>query len=173
VASIFVNPCIQWNETSRALVLLSVLRQLATNTAKPREEDNHHVGDMATQVEQAIQNKTLMPTESIFKVLEERLKCLKRAFLLVDGADQCGWFSDSSFECDIERLQKLGLKVLLTSRTLAYNQEEWENAENSCDDCKRRPLRVYWRCESGLHQKAFILCQDCHDKARSCPDPKW
>lgn len=164
----------KWDEISRADILLSVLRQLDADTAKPRKgDDGLDVDNLTVQLEQARHGSSHIPTEEILENLKERLNCLKRAFLLVDGVDRCGWFSDTSFEFDILALQSLGLKVLLTSRTLAFNDEEWENATNSCDVCMRCPLRVYWRCESGLHEEPYILCQECHETSECCPDPKW
>ncbi|KAF7514566.1 hypothetical protein G7054_g15202 [Neopestalotiopsis clavispora] len=168
VASIFIGPNMPWNETSRVEVLLSVLRQLHGRDANATPL----VPGMPPSIEQTSQpNATTPPIENIHEELKVQLKRLNRAFLLVDGIDRCGWFTNTSLEFDIQRLQRLGLKVLLTSRTLAFEQEDWENEDNDCDSCGDDASQVYWSCESGLHPQAYIICQDCHVKLKSCPYP--
>lgn len=177
VASIFISPCMQWNETSRAEVLLSVLRQLKGNAAKYGEGATPLVPCMPPLIEQIRQQNPTTPLiEVIHQELEVQLKRLKHAFLLVDGIDWCGRFSDTSLEFDIQRLQELGLKVFLTSRTLAFDEEDWENGGFLCDNCSNddhNPLQVYWICKSESHPQDYILCQSCHVKLKSCPYPDW
>ncbi|KAI0127665.1 hypothetical protein BJ170DRAFT_382437 [Xylariales sp. AK1849] len=169
VASIFVGPDVEWNEIARDGVLRSIFRQMNEKYLEPIPSDRSELQDTPDILQEKGGKTTHASINEIHQGLEERVGHLERAFLVVDGTDRCGWFSDICLEKDIEKLERLGLKVVLTSRTLARSDDEWNMV--TCDNCSDpQSLQVFWECKSGKHDEPYNLCISCYDADKCCPD---
>ncbi|KAK9772237.1 putative AAA+ ATPase domain-containing protein [Seiridium cardinale] len=169
IATVFMHPQMQWDQRHREAVLFEILRQLHENS-NSCEGPNAPGLEPVTATLRAVQDQGLESDTILIlqQALKERLTELEQAFLILDGTNRCDWLSTRLLENDLLELESSGLKVLITSRTLAFDEEEW--SETSCDVCLKEALQIYWRCDSGKHEEVYISCEQCHQSNEICPN---
>jgi hypothetical protein len=170
VASVYIAPDMKWDEAALEAVLLTILVQILNIGEKSYGAENLLGYAKTLKLERVTEPRI----DVIRRALKMGIRSLDRAFLVMDGVDDCGWFTDFSMENDILQLQQVGLKVVLSSRTLCLTSEELGQVRAYCDNCDeemKRNLKVFWRCDSSHHDTPFIICSTCRESFGKCP--KW
>ncbi|ETS73431.1 hypothetical protein PFICI_15036 [Pestalotiopsis fici W106-1] len=162
VVTIFVREQMQWDDNVRFLILLNVLHQLSEQSVKPIAVDG-----VIRQSQNRTSDAVPDSESSLIHAIKESLQTFDNGFLILDCIDRLGPVPGESDDHVWKQFQDLGFKVMLTSRTLAFDEEEFLGT--SCDACYRGPLQVYWRCESGMHK---AVDDDCvgNDDEENCEE---
>ncbi|KAI0163033.1 hypothetical protein BJ166DRAFT_525192 [Pestalotiopsis sp. NC0098] len=210
VVSIFVQQQLLWDDGARISLLFNILEQLNGGEshvqATTGENPTHQIENRIRKAKPKKKTKTKPEDDpdveiSLIHAIKEELRKFEGAFLIFDAIDRYGCFPGGCADDTWEQFQELGFKVMLTTRTLAYDDEEiWETC---CDACPEGPLQIYWRCDSGKHktsdehvdaddggeceegldcgnsqngedvdQGTYILCQECYKSNEVCPAPE-
>lgn len=157
VVTVFVREQMQWNDDAKSLILLNILHQLAEQSTTLTNVD------AVTRQSQSVTRDANLDSEaSHVHAIKEHLQKFNGAFIIFDGIDRCGFVPGEDDDNIWKQFQDLGFKVMMTSRSLACDDEEFYD-KTSCDACNREPLGVYWRCESGKHQTVDDDCADNDD----------
>lgn len=211
VVSIFVQQQLLWDDGARISLLFNILQQLnggESHVQETTDENPTHQTENRTRKAKPKKKTKTKPENdpdleiSLIHAIKKELQKFEGAFLIFDGIDRYGCFPGGCADDTWEQFQELGFKVMLTTRTLAFEDEEiWETC---CDGCPEGPLQVYWRCDSGKHktsnedadvddgeeseegldcgnsqdgedvdQGTYILCQECYKSNDVCPAPEW
>ncbi|MCJ1381040.1 hypothetical protein MMC17_004149 [Xylographa soralifera] len=103
----------------------------------------------------------------IVSALQSELKQYKRTYLVVDALDECSGSFRSKFLDILQTMSRqLGnLSLLITLRPWGG---ELLLQKIGCNNCGRRPLRVYFHCAICDPPDGFDLCQTCSDQKAAC-----
>ncbi|KAF7532384.1 hypothetical protein G7054_g7999 [Neopestalotiopsis clavispora] len=157
VVTLFVREQMQWNDDAKSFILLNILHQLAEQSTTLTNVDG-----VTRQSQSVTRDANLDSEASHVHAIKKHLQKFNGAFLIFDGIDRCGFVPGQDDDNIWKHFQDLGFKVMMTSRSLACDDEEFYD-KTSCDACNREPLGVYWRCESGKHQTVDDDCADNDD----------
>jgi hypothetical protein len=120
IASIYIAPDMKWDEAALEAVLQAILVQITKTSDKSSEAELLPRHAETSKSDDATQPRI----EVIRTALKAGIRSLGRTFLVMEGVDDCGWFAECSIEKDLVQLQQVGLKVFLSSRTLALTDDE-------------------------------------------------
>ncbi|KAK7996825.1 hypothetical protein PG989_004865 [Apiospora arundinis] len=144
-------------------LLLEIQRQLRTYTAPSSGEkkiEGHDEVDTS-------QDKPSHEDGAMYEWIQNRMKPLDRAFLVIDDLDQafCNIAQYQDIESHISRLQSLGFKILVTSRV------PYQTGEISTCDVETHTgpskLLLWWECET-CGPEAYDICYECKDAGTLC-----
>jgi hypothetical protein len=134
VACIFADEVlVDWGETHLEAVLLSILSQLSPH----HRQEAWSYGELDAQAHHHDAENTSESSNGriheLCGALSSRLLQLELAFLILDGVDQCGWFTQFCLEDVILDLHKQHphFRVLLTSRTIPIRRDEYGRCGNT------------------------------------------
>lgn len=145
VATVFIQPQARWNQGTVDSILDCVYRQLVP------------ISDEDTNFDSGCQELSTFRTERLHQAVTRRLADGSSAiFLLLDGSDSADVHFHNDLEQELSSLQKLGLKVLVTSRRMCGLTDAFF-ASSDCDFCDAVDLEVYWECPKG-----HFACDDCY-----------
>ncbi|KAK6827657.1 tol protein [Apiospora arundinis] len=144
-------------------LLLEIQRQLRTYTAPSSGEkkiEGHDEVDTS-------QDKPSHEDGVMYEWIQNRMKPLDRAFLVIDDLDQafCDIAQYQDIESHISRLQSLGFKILVTSRV------PYQTGEISACDVETHTgpskLLLWWECET-CGPEVYDMCYECKDAGALC-----
>lgn len=149
VATVFIQPQAKWDQDTVNSILDCVCRQLGA------------ISDGDTEFGSSRQEFPASRTERLHKVVTQRLAdSTSPVFLLLDGSDSPDVKFHDNLEQELSLLQKLGLKVLVTSRRMCGVTDAFFFSVG-CDFCVAEELDVYWNCPNG-----HFACVDCYSRLK-------
>ncbi|KAL1622028.1 hypothetical protein SLS56_008912 [Neofusicoccum ribis] len=175
--SIFINADIHNNEASFIEDFLgSLFRQLSTADSIPNDPATgvYHANEAA----RARGERLSVCVKLLRKALYTCLLGHSHAFLVVDDFDRCGAAVDMFLEDEFARLQRHGLKTMVTSRISFQKPMQSFSCYVEVEDgaCSNMDLSVCWQCRKcsagwdpdGGDESEHYICDGCRRKGETC-----
>lgn len=157
VVTVFIQPLAVWDSNTLKAIMHSILRQLSSSRGLRVHDHGQSYQELSIdaireQMHQAFTRRATGP------------KTRHPVFLLIDGSDSSEMWFHERLELELSALQKLGIKILVTSRHNCALTTHFFYTHR-CDFCESQELRdqrleVYWQCEKCEYE----ACHECHPR---------
>ena len=172
VAAVFVHADVRWDTVSFIEDLLaSIFRQLCKRLTAG---ESPALAEYSAYLHARRRGQRSATRFALLRqALTTRLSSSTNAFLVLDGLDRCTTGAALFVQEELTRLQRLGLRIMTTSR-IPWLKESFR--DYCCDGGEECPEpdnpSVYWECQKCIStEDSFVVCHTCYFRGQPCL--KW